>query len=143
MILGGLPARIYYVSMTGFDTHAGQAGTQDRLLKEFAEGVKAFHGDLAKSGAADRVLMMSFSEFGRRVEENASRGTDHATAGPMFVIGDGAAPGLKRTDLDQGDLKHTTDFRAVYAEVVQKWLGADSKAVVGRSFPRLEVVRGS
>ncbi|KAF0246734.1 MAG: hypothetical protein FD180_405 [Planctomycetota bacterium] len=146
MILGGLPARIYYVSMTGFDTHAGQAGTQERLLKEFAEGVKAFHGDLAKAGAADRVLMMSFSEFGRRVEENASGGTDHGTAGPMFVIGDGAAPGLKGaspklTDLDQGDLKHTVDFRAVYGEVVSRWLGGDAKQVLGRDLQPLGVVR--
>ncbi len=146
MILGGLPARVYYVSMSGFDTHAGQAGTQERLLKEFAEGVKAFHADLAKSGVADRVLLMSFSEFGRRVEENASRGTDHGTAGPMFLVGEGVAPGLHGTfpgfkDLDQGDLKHTVDFRSVYGEVASKWLGADPKSVLGKEFPEAGVVR--
>jgi uncharacterized protein (DUF1501 family) len=96
-------------------------------------------------GNADRILMMTFSEFGRRVAENASGGTDHGTAAPMFLVGNPVTPGLagKRpslTDLDQGDLKYTTDFRSVYASVLEHWLGADSKAILGRAFPQINVI---
>jgi len=148
MIAGGLPTRIYYATLTGFDTHANQLNSHDNLLQRYADGVAAFQRDMEKQGNADRVLIMTFSEFGRRVAENASGGTDHGTAAPMFLVGNmlNAGIGGKRpslTDLDNGDLKYTTDFRGVYASVLDQWLGADSAAVLGRAFPQLALVKQS
>lgn len=139
LIAGGLPTRIYYASMSGFDTHANQSGVQENLLGQFSGALRAFLADLKSIGAHDRVTVMCFSEFGRRVAENASRGTDHGTAGPMFLAGAGINPGLhgkypSLTDLDEGDLKHTVDFRAVYGEVIGKWLGAETKPILGKDF---------
>jgi uncharacterized protein (DUF1501 family) len=139
MIAGGLGSRIYYISLGGFDTHANQIGQQDRLLKRYADGVTAFHRDLHDMKESRRVLTMTFSEFGRRVGENASGGTDHGTAAPMFLIGDPVRPGLhgKRpslSDLDGGDLKHTTDFRSVYASILRQWFGVEPSTVLGRAF---------
>jgi uncharacterized protein (DUF1501 family) len=147
LIAGGLPTRIYYTSMSGFDTHANQLGSHANLLRQVADATKAFTADLKAIGVADRVQIMCFSEFGRRVEENASRGTDHGTAGPMFMLGAGVKPGLhgtpsSLTDLDEGDLKHTQDFRAVYAEVLNNWLGTDPKLVLDRDWPLPGVVTG-
>lgn len=146
MIAGGLPTRIYYVSLTGFDTHANQLNSHENLLQRFSDGVSAFQRDMVAQGNADRVLTMSFSEFGRRVAENASGGTDHGTAAPMFLIGDmvnagvaGKRPSL--TDLDKGDLKYTTDFRGIYASVVDQWLGADSATILGRAFSQTDLIR--
>ncbi len=146
MIAGGLPTKIYYVTLGGFDTHANQSGTQDNLLERFANGVAAFQRDIKAQGNSGRVLVMTFSEFGRRVAENASGGTDHGTAAPMFLLGDSVAPGIagKRpslTDLDNGDLKFTTDFRAVYATILSGWLGADAKGILGRDFAGLPLLR--
>ncbi|MGI8907059.1 MAG: DUF1501 domain-containing protein [Candidatus Sumerlaeaceae bacterium] len=146
MIAGGLPSRIYYVTLTGFDTHANQANSHDNLLERFANGVAAFQRDMQAQGNSDRVLIMTFSEFGRRVGENASGGTDHGTAAPMFLVGDMLNPGMagKRpslTDLDQGDLKYTTDFRGVYASILDQWLGADSKLVLGKAFPQTGLIK--
>lgn len=139
LIAGGLPTRIYYASHTGFDTHANQSGQQENLLGQFSDAVAAFQRDLKAIGVADRVLIFSFSEFGRRVSENASRGTDHGTAGPMFLLGAGIKPGLHSaypslTDLDDGDLKHTVDFRSIYGEVLTKWFAVDQTKVLGREF---------
>jgi uncharacterized protein (DUF1501 family) len=147
MIAGNLPTRIYYVSLSGFDTHTNQVGQQENLLARFAEGMKAFQRDMKLQGNAERVLVMGFSEFGRRVAENGSGGTDHGTAGPMFLLGPGVVPGLlgqapSLTDLDNGDLRHTTDFRQVYSTVLNGWLGQDPTAVLGRSFESLPVLRG-
>ena len=147
MIAAGLPTRIYYTSIGGFDTHVNQLGQHDNLLKQFAETLAAFTKDLKAIGVADRVQMMCFSEFGRRVEENASRGTDHGTAGPMFVLGAGITPGVHGKypdleDLDNGDLKHTVDFRSVYGEVLTKWLGGDVTKVLGKEFDPVGVVKG-
>jgi uncharacterized protein (DUF1501 family) len=145
MIAGGLPARVYFVSLSGFDTHANQLNTQARLLQQFANGVAAFQADLEKQGNADRVVTMVFSEFGRRVQENANGGTDHGTAEPMFVIGKNIRAGLngKRpslTNLDgNGDLVFTTDFRSVYATLLERWLAADSATILGRKFPTLSI----
>jgi len=146
MISGGLPTRIYYVTLTGFDTHANQLVTHDNLLERFTAGVAAFQRDMELQGNADRVLTMTFSEFGRRVAENASGGTDHGTAAPMFLVGNmlnagmaGKRPSL--TDLDQGDLKYTTDFRGIYARVLDQWLAADSKLILGRAFPQIGLVK--
>jgi uncharacterized protein (DUF1501 family) len=145
MIAGGLPTRVYYVSLTGFDTHANERGRHDQLMQQFAQGVSAFWKDLAKQKNDDRVLMMTFSEFGRRVEQNASGGTDHGAAAPMFLIGPklhtgvvGNHPSLK--DLDNGDLKFHIDFRSVYATVLQNWLNTPSKPILGNQFPLLPVV---
>jgi uncharacterized protein (DUF1501 family) len=148
LIGGGLPTRVYYVSQGGYDTHTNQAGTQERLLRELGEATKAFVDDLKAQGNFERVLVMTFSEFGRRVAENASGGTDHGAASPMFVIGNrvkagllGSQPGLAPEDLAQGDLKFTVDFRSVYAGVLEQWLQTRSEPVLGRKFSPLELVR--
>ncbi len=145
MIAGGLPTRVYYASQGGFDTHAGQINTHDRLMGEFNDAVSAFVADLKQQGNFERVLLMTFSEFGRRVQENANGGTDHGAAAPMFVVGGAVKAGLfgkypSLTDLDHGDLKFNTDFRSVYGTVLDKWLKAPSQTVLGRKFPGLRNV---
>jgi uncharacterized protein (DUF1501 family) len=145
MIAGGLPARVYYASQGGFDTHAGQIGSHDRLMSVLNEAVGAFVADLKQQGNFERVLLMTFSEFGRRVAENANNGTDHGTAAPMFLIGGRVKPGLfgahpSLTNLDNGDLKFGTDFRCVYASVLDNWLHAPSQLVLGRKFSTLPIV---
>jgi len=145
MIAGGLPTRVYYASQGGFDTHAGQINSHERLMGEFNDAVAALVADLKQQGNFERVLLMTFSEFGRRVQENANGGTDHGTAAPMFVIGGAVKAGLfgkypSLTDLDHGDLKFNTDFRGVYATVLDRWLKAPSQVVLGRKFPTLGIV---
>lgn len=145
MIAGNLPTRIYYVTLGGFDTHANQLGSHGNLMNRFADGVAAFQKDLELQGNADRVLTMTFSEFGRRVAENASGGTDHGTAAPMFLIGKNVNPGIagkapSLSDLDNGDLKFTTDFRSVYGSIMEQWLGTPSAPVLGQPFPQFQVV---
>ncbi len=142
MIAGRLPTKVYYAHMTGFDTHAAQHGAHERLLEQFAGGVAAFYRDLQGQGNSDRVVVLGFSEFGRRVAENGSGGTDHGTAAPMFVFGKalkgglyGAQPSL--SDLADGDLKHVVDFRSVYATVLDRWLGADPAKILGQDFERV------
>jgi uncharacterized protein (DUF1501 family) len=139
-IVEDLGLRVGYVTLGGFDTHANQQATHDVLMKTLADGLSAFYTDLSKHGKADHVVIMSWSEFGRRVEENGSQGTDHGTAAPMFVIGNpvnkgifGEPPGLSNLD-NTGNLKYTTDFRSVYATVLDRWLGASSQDVLGGSF---------
>lgn len=145
LIDGELGARVYHHDITGFDTHANEPATHGRLWAEVSEGLRAFFADLEDRGLADRVVAMSFSEFGRRVAENSSCGTDHGAASPMFIWGKpihggiyGEPPNLD--DLDFGDLKCTTDFRSVYATVLDGWLGASHLAVLGREFPKLSFV---
>jgi uncharacterized protein (DUF1501 family) len=145
MIGGGLPTRVYYASQGGFDTHAGQINAHQRLMTEFNDAVAAFVTDLKQQGNFDRVLLMTFSEFGRRVQENANGGTDHGAAAPMFVLGGAIKPGLfgkypSLTDLDHGDLKFNTDFRSVYGTVLDRWLKAPSQTVLGRKFSALQIV---
>src|SRR5690606_31773187 len=116
MIRAELPTRVYYVGLGGFDTHANQPYRHGRLLRNFSEALRAFYGELKAMGQDNRVLTMAFSEFGRRVAQNASNGTDHGTAGPMFLFGPMVKPGLlgKHPTFDQfddGDLIHTVDFR--------------------------------
>jgi uncharacterized protein (DUF1501 family) len=140
LIAGGLSTRIYYVNQGGYDTHANQRNAHDRQLAEMAGALSAFLADLRAQGNGGRVMVMTFSEFGRRVKENGSQGTDHGTAGPMFLAGGGIKAGLhgtapSLTDLDNGDLKFTTDFRAVYATIMERWMKTDSQAVLGRAFP--------
>ena len=139
---GGLPTRVYYVSLGGFDTHANERGRHDQLMQQFAAGVSAFWQDLKKQENQDRVLMMTFSEFGRRVEQNASGGTDHGAAAPMFLFGPKLKQGVvgqhpSLTNLDSGDLKYHVDFRSVYAGILQTWLKTPSLPILGRQFEPL------
>lgn len=147
LIAGGLPTRVFYVSQGGYDTHTGQRGAQDGRLKELGDAVKAFTDDLTAMGEFDRVMIMTFSEFGRRVTENGSRGTDHGAAAPMFLIGShmksgllGAEPSLAPADLQDGDIKYNTDFRSVYASILQDWLKTNSMPILGKQFPTMPIV---
>jgi uncharacterized protein (DUF1501 family) len=135
----GVGTRIVFVSIGSFDTHAGQRAQQDRLLGYLATGLHAFYSDLAAHQLQDRVLAMTFSEFGRRVAQNASNGTDHGTAMPLFIVGGKVKGGVygdhpSLTDLDNGDLKYATDFRSVYATVLERWLGHDPSDVIAGNF---------
>ncbi len=144
LIAGGMPTRIYYLSLGGFDTHTQQAGAHERLLKELGDAVAAFLSDLKAQGNLGRVSLMTFSEFGRRVKENASGGTDHGAAAPMFLAGGGIQsgllgqmPSLAPQDLFDGDVKYNTDFRSVYATVLEKHLGVKSAGILRTQFPLL------
>lgn len=147
MIDARTPARIYYTSTGGYDTHASQEGAHNNLHRGFARALGDFLRDLAEHGHRDRVAVLVFSEFGRRVAENGSRGTDHGTAGPVFLAGFPVRGGLygthpSLTDLDQGDLKFTTDFRSVYASVLRGWLHAPDASILGAEYPSLPLFRG-
>ncbi|MEO5888789.1 MAG: DUF1501 domain-containing protein [Ferruginibacter sp.] len=137
LILSDINTKVYYVSLGSFDTHVNQENQQKRLFTELNDAVKAFTTDLKKNNRFEDVLMMTFSEFGRRVTQNASGGTDHGTANNMFFLSGGlkekgllnAMPDL--ADLNDGDLKHQVDFKDVYATVLNKWLKADDKSILG------------
>lgn len=144
--LGG-GTRIYYVSQSGYDTHAAQLFTHSQLLREFATALKAFVDDLAASGLGDRAVVLAFSEFGRRVAENGSAGTDHGVAGPVFLAGAPVAGGVIGThpsldDLDAGDLKMAVDFRRLYASLLDNWLGIPSADVLGEAYEPVKILRG-
>ncbi len=146
LIAAGAPTRVYYVSLGGFDTHATQAGRHDRLLESLGRGLGALDKDLRAKGLQDKVLVITFSEFGRRVAENGSGGTDHGTAAPMFLMGSAAAPGVhgthpSLTDLDQGDLRYQVDFRGVYATVLEQWMGVRSDPILGGHFAPLDILK--
>jgi uncharacterized protein (DUF1501 family) len=147
LIGGGLATRVFYVSQGGYDTHTNQVGTHERLLKDLGDSLKAFVDDLKAQGNMERVVIMTFSEFGRRVAENASGGTDHGAAAPIFVVGSkvkagllGKAPSLAPADLFQGDLKYHVDFRAVYSTVLERWLNVKSEPILGGRFAPLDLV---
>ena len=140
-----LGTRVLYVQHGSFDTHVTQKQTQERLLADFANAISAFYADLAAHGNDKRVLTMTFSEFGRRVAENASRGTDHGEAAPVFLIGGGVKGGLYGThpdlgQLNAGNLTFSTDFRSVYATVLERWLARPSAQVVGGNFSTLPLL---
>ena len=145
LINAKMPTRVYYTSFGGFDTHANQAGTHNLLLIYLGDALRGFLADMERIGRADDVALLMFTEFGRRVNENASRGTDHGTATPMYIAGKNIKGGLygkhpSLTDLDAGNLKMTTDFRSVYATVIKEWLGYDdTKAILKGDFPALGV----
>jgi uncharacterized protein (DUF1501 family) len=146
LIDADLGARIFYVAIDGFDTHASQALAHANLLKEVSDAMTAFYKDMAARGHKDRVLMMTFSEFGRRAKENGSKGTDHGSAAPMFLVGGKVKAGVvgehpSLTKLEMGNLKHHTDFRQVYAVVLDKWLGVASKEVLGSAFVGADVFK--
>lgn len=146
MIAGGMPTRVYYVSHGGFDTHNQQVNSHDRLLGQLDSALKSFFTDLKHQGNDKRVTLMTFSEFGRRVSENASSGTDHGKASCMFVAGPGVKGGLhgkypSLTDLSKGDLKHTVDFRCVYASLLSDWLRTpDLKPILGANYPKMNLI---
>lgn len=146
LIISGVQTQVYYASVSGFDTHVRQNQQQDRLLEGYAGAVNAFVQDLKKHDKMKDVMVMTFSEFGRRVTQNGSNGTDHGTANNLFIInGDlnkagfyNQAPNL--TDLDEGDLKYQIDFRNIYATLLKKWLNADVNTVLGNSFEMVNFV---
>ncbi len=146
LILSDINTKVYYVSLGSFDTHVAQEAQQKRLFTELNDAVKAFTTDLKNNNRFDDVLMMTFSEFGRRVSQNASNGTDHGTANNMFFISGGlkqkgllnAMPDL--TDLNDGDLKHKIDFKNVYATVLNKWLATDDRAILGGKYEPLSFI---
>lgn len=145
IISGDMGTRMFFVNLDGFDTHSQQANAHQALLTELSSAITAFVGDLKGHGLADRVLVATFSEFGRRVAENGSLGTDHGAASQMFVVSPkckggviGAHPSL--TDLDDGDLKFHTDFRSVYATLLDRWLSIPSEPVLGGVFRPVEFV---
>jgi uncharacterized protein (DUF1501 family) len=148
LLKAGSGARIFYTLQGGYDTHSSQGPLHYALLAELAEALKAFFDDLSAAGLADRVALLTFSEFGRRVQENPSGdgGTDHGTAGPIFVAGQRVRGGLvgqtpSLMDLEDGDLKMTVDFRRVYAGVLENWLNLPSKAALAGSFEPLPLFR--
>ncbi len=141
-ITGDLGVKVGYITIGGFDTHSNQKTNQARLLQSLSDGLKAFWDDLVAQGKADEVMIMSWSEFGRRVGENGSNGTDHGTATPQFIIGNGIKGGhwgdpVSLTDLAAGNLKFTTDFRSVYGTVMDGWLGAPAEKLLGARYPTL------
>ena len=145
MIRAEMPTRVYYASMGGFDTHGGQLGTHANLMRQLGDAVLAFQNDLKAQRNDGRVLTMVFSEFGRRVRQNASNGTDHGTAAPMFLIGPSLKAGVcgnhpSLTDLDQGDLKYGIDFRSVYTALLEDWMKAPAEAIMRGKFAKPELI---
>ncbi len=146
LIISGVNTKVYYVSLGSFDTHFNQQKRQGELLHQLAETIKVFMDDLKSNGRANEVLLMTFSEFGRRVAENASLGTDHGTASQIFLIGNNLkgkgvyneAPNLE--DLDDGDLKFTVDFKNIYATLLRKWLQTDSDKILGNKFSLMDFI---
>jgi uncharacterized protein (DUF1501 family) len=137
-----LGTRVFYISQGGYDTHAGETTDHPVLLGRVSEGLKAFYDDLAGHGLGDKVIILIWSEFGRRAAGNASNGTDHGTATDMFVIGGAVKGGVYGADPDLlnltgGNLRWSVDFRSVYTEIIAKWLGGDPAEVLGGSFPQL------
>ncbi|MCF6313308.1 MAG: DUF1501 domain-containing protein [Verrucomicrobiales bacterium] len=148
LIVSGLSTRIYHTQLGGFDTHSGQRLNHDRLMIQLDEAITAFYKDLKAQGQSERVLTMTMSEFGRRVKENGSRGTDHGAASALFMFGPGVKSGIhgkhpSLTDLQGGgggSLKHTVDFRSVYASVIDKWIGGKSEASLGAKYPHIDCI---
>ncbi|HEV3157431.1 MAG TPA: DUF1501 domain-containing protein [Candidatus Baltobacteraceae bacterium] len=137
--------RVIYVRHGSFDTHIAQRGTHDRLLREFSDAIAAFYADLSAHGNDKRTLTMSFSEFGRRVAENAGRGTDHGEAAPLFLIGGAVKGGIygehpSLENLDNGDVTFTTDFRSVYATVLEKWFGRSGSEILNGAYPLISAL---
>ncbi len=148
LIKGGLGTRVYYARQPGYDTHAAQPGHHTALLRELSGALKAFLDDLAAAKLAERVAVLCFSEFGRTIQENGSAGTDHGTAGPVFLAGPcvkagvvGTMPKLLDPDPRHGDLRLGSDFRAVYATVLEDWLGLPARAALGAAFEKLPLLR--
>jgi uncharacterized protein (DUF1501 family) len=159
LISAGFGARVYYTSLDGFDTHSKQGLTHEPLLRELSESMSAFMAGLKARGLEDRVLVLTYSEFGRRLKENGSQGTDHGAAAPMFLAGPAASTmggavggiaggvvggvvggNIDLVDLDEGDVKHRIDFRSVYASVLKGWLDVDPAPILDGSFAPVKVL---
>jgi uncharacterized protein (DUF1501 family) len=144
--MSDINTKVYYVSLGSFDTHVNQENQQKRLFNELNDAISAFVKDLKSNSRFEDVTIMTFSEFGRRVAQNASGGTDHGTANNMFFIGGGlkkkgllnAMPDLN--DLNEGDLKHTVDFKSVYATLLHNWLNADDEKILGKKYEIMDFV---
>ncbi len=150
MIGAGLPTRVYYVQIGGFDTHSGQLPRHAKLMEDLSGGLAAFVEDLKALGQLDRTTVMTFSEFGRRVSENGSIGTDHGEAAPLFIFGSqikpgfhGTPPDLRPDKLHRGDVAFQLDFRRLYATMLGTWLKADDQKVLGNRFEKLDLFKNA
>jgi uncharacterized protein (DUF1501 family) len=148
MIASGMPTRVYYVTLGGFDTHSNQVNRHDQLMTQLSGALDAFIADLKGLGHLDRTVVMTFSEFGRRVSENGSQGTDHGEAAPLFMFGGPIKPGffgefpdLTPSKLHRGDVPFSLDFRRIYATVLREWLKADDAKILGRKFDPLPLLK--
>jgi uncharacterized protein (DUF1501 family) len=146
LILQDFGTRVFYVMIDGFDTHSAQDQAHRGLLQQVADGISQMFQTLQQGGHDKRVMVMTFSEFGRRVKENGSKGTDHGAASCMFVAGAGVKGGVvgkhpSLSDLDDGDLKYHTDFRRVYATLLDNWLGVSSEIVLGGKYEPLDFIK--
>jgi uncharacterized protein (DUF1501 family) len=146
LIKQGFGSRVFYVAIDGFDTHANQADRHTALLQEMGNAIGNFFQQLKEGDHDKKVVLMTFSEFGRRVKENGSRGTDHGAGSCLFVAGPAVQGGPvgehpKLDDLDSGDLRHSIDFRRVYATLLDEWLGVDSRTVLNGQFPHLPLLK--
>ncbi len=146
MIASGMPTRVYYTHLPGFDTHSGQAQRHNTLMADLSGSMAAFMEDLKALGQLERTTVMTFSEFGRRVAENGSLGTDHGEAAPLFVFGSdknikpgfhGDAPDLHPAKLSRGDVAFKMDFRSIYATVLSQWMRTDDQKVLGKKFDQI------
>ncbi len=148
LIVSGLSTRLFHTQLGGFDTHSNQRLNHDRLMLQLDEAVAAFYSDLKAQGQDKRVITMTMSEFGRRVKENGSRGTDHGAASALLMFGPGVKAGIhgkhpSLTDLQGGgggSLKHTTDFRSVYTSFIDKWIGGNAEAALGGKYPLIDCI---
>ena len=145
-IIGNLGMRVGHITLGGFDTHSGEIDDHARLMTTLDEGLTSFYRDLAAHGRADDVIVLTWSEFGRRVQENASKGTDHGSASVMFALGNGVrrglygeAPSLSRL-IDNGNLAFTVDFRSVYATIIERWLGVPAEAMLGKQWDHIDFI---
>ncbi|OHX66075.1 DUF1501 domain-containing protein [Flammeovirga pacifica] len=146
MIVSGMDTKVYYASLGGFDTHAGQKNIQNRLLKDYSDSIYAFVQDLKKNDYFKDTVILTFSEFGRRVKQNASKGTDHGAANNVFVIGEKLKkPGIFNegpdlANLHRGDLIHKVDFRSIYADLLDNWLDVESQGILNKSIDKISIV---
>jgi uncharacterized protein (DUF1501 family) len=152
MIASGMPTRVYYTQLGGFDTHSGQAQRHDRLMQDLSDSMTAFIDDLRAFGLLEKTTVMTFSEFGRRVTENGSIGTDHGEAAPLFVFGSdkvikpgfhGPNPDLRPANLSRGDVAYKMDFRSIYATVLNQWLRTDDQKVLSKKFDQIDLFKGA
>jgi uncharacterized protein (DUF1501 family) len=147
LIGGGMPTRVFYTAQGGFDTHTGQRASHDRLMLDLGSSLQAFCKDLKAQGNFNRVTILTFSEFGRRVQENGNQGTDHGAAAPLFIMGGkvkgglyGKYPSLAPADLHDGDLTYNVDFRSLYSGLLEQWLNTPSTPILGKKFEPLSVL---